>query len=152
MVKIFTNTKISLIINKETRDRVLEQKIPDLLPLVRLFCRIKFAGAELSEIAMLDTGAHISLIPFYLWKKLDTQVVAEHVMKGAIPDKSIPVNVGYVKARIIDGEGNISKEIRFLSYLAFTNNVPLILGMRDLLEKFDIHILFSQNKAYLEET
>ena len=86
-----------------------------------------------------------------MWKNLDVDVVAEHYMIGAVPGKRIPVDVGYVKARLIDKEGNESKEITFLSYLAFTNKVSLLMGIRDLLEMFDIHVNFSKDEAYLEE-
>lgn len=105
----------------------------------------------MSETAIVDTGAHISVLPFFIWKELDAEILAEHYMSGVVPDKKIPVNVGYLKARLIDEIGNESKEIRFLSYLAFTNKVNLLLGMRDLLERFDMHINFNRNEAYLQE-
>jgi len=149
VVKI--STIINIEINRTIRDIELENKIPNLKPLVRLFSKIKFNGSEIPEDGLIDTGAHISVIPFYIWKKLNVDVVAEHKMSGAVPDKILPVNVGYVKGKFIDEYGNESKEIRFLSYLTFTNKVPIILGIRDLLEKFDLCILFSQNKAYIEE-
>ena len=146
--------KISIKINIEIRkikDSKLENKIPELKPALRLFTGIKFPELEVPEDALIDTGAHISVIPFYIWKKLNIQIIAEHETSGLVPDRNIPVNVGYVKAKLIDEDGNASKEIKFLSYLAFTSKIPLILGMRDFLEKFNLHVLFSQNKAYLEE-
>ena len=148
---VIISTKIDLEINRETRDIELEKKIPDLLPLIRIFSKIKFPELEIPEDALIDTGAHISILPLYLWKNLNVEIITEHKTGGIVPDKNIPVNVGYVKANIIDESGNISRDIKFLSYLAFTNKIPLILGMRDLLEKFELHVLFSQNKAYLEE-
>ena len=143
--------KIELEINRETRDMELEKKIPDLKPLIRIFSKIKFPELETPEDALIDTGAHISILPFYLWKKLNVKIIAEHETSGVVPDISIPVSVGYVTANIIDEHGNISNDVRFLSYLAHTSKVPLILGMRDVVEKFNLNILFSQNKAYLEE-
>lgn len=77
--------------------------------------------------------------------------MAEHWVSGVIPGKRLPVNVGYVDCKLIDQFGNETKDIKFLAYLAFTNKVSLLLGMRDLLEMFDMHINFSKNKAYLEE-
>lgn len=143
--------KINLEINRETRDRELELKIHGLKPIIRIFCKIKFEELDMPEDALVDTGAHISLMPFQIWKNLDVNRLTEHHMKGVVPDMDMPVNIGYVKARIIDKSGNESREIKFLSYLAFTNKVPLIFGMRDLMEKFDLHVLFSQSRAYLEE-
>ncbi|MBI2105554.1 hypothetical protein HYT56_01820 [Candidatus Woesearchaeota archaeon] len=148
---VIISTKIDLEINKETRDIDLEKKIHNLRPLIRIFSKIKFPELEIPEDALIDTGAHISILPLYLWKKLNVEIIAEHKTSGIVPNENIPVSVGYVKANIIDESGDISKDIKFLSYLAFTNKIPLILGMRDLLEKFNLHILFSQNKAYLEE-
>lgn len=143
--------KINLWVNRTIRDLEMEEKIPGLKPLIRIECEVLFSGKDVSETAIVDTGAHISLLPFQIWKDLDVDVIAEHHMSGVVPDKKVPVDVGYVKARLIDEKGNESKEIRFLSYLAFTNKVALLLGMRDLLERFDMHINFSGNEAYIEE-
>jgi len=148
VVKISTEIGIEII---RVKDIELEKKIPKLKPALRFFCKIKFPELENPEDALVDTGAHISLIPFQTWKSINVEIVTEHSMKGVVPDKDISVNVGFVKAKLIDRDDSESKEIKFLSYLAFTNKVPLILGMRDLLEQFDLHILLSQNKAYLKE-
>ena len=148
---VIISIKIGLEINRETRDVELEKKILYLKPLIRIFSKIKFPELETPEDALIDTGAHISILPLYLWKKLNVKIIAEHKTSGIVPDMSIPVKVGYITANIIDENGNFSKEIKFLSYLAITNKIPIILGMRDLLEKFTIHISFSKNEAYLEE-
>jgi|TARA_B100000315_G_C14472507_1_gene539044 predicted aspartyl protease len=148
VVKIFT--QINVNINRESRDRKLELSIPNLKPIIRIFCKIKFESLSTTEDAIIDTGAHISVIPYEVWSNMDVKIETNHIMKGAIPGKEMPVKVGYVKAKLVD-ENNKSRDISFLSYLALTNKVPLILGMRDLLEKFDLHILFSENKSYLEQ-
>ena len=148
---VIISIKINLEINREIRDKELELKIIGFKPLIRIFGKIKFQNLGLPEDTLIDTGAHISLIPFQLWKDLDVRVIAQHHMGGVVPEKNIPVNVGYIKAKIVDEEENSTDEIEFLSYLALTNKVPLILGMRDLLERFDIHILFSEDKTYLEK-
>jgi len=148
VVRISTRIQIEII---KIKDVELVRKIPEVPPALRLFCKIKFPEIENPQDALIDTGAHISLIPLQTWENLNVKKVAEHTMKGIIPDKNVPVSVGYVKAKLIDKYGSASKEITFLSYLSSTNKVPLIAGIRDLLERFDLHVLFSQNKAYLEE-
>ena len=148
---VIISIKINLEINREIRDKELELKIIGFKPLIRIFGKIKFQNLGLPEDTLIDTGAHISLIPFQLWKDLDVRIIAQHHMGGVVPEKNIPVNVGYIKAKIVDEEGNSTDEIKFPSYLALTNKVPLILGMRDFLERFDLHILFSEDKAYLEK-
>ena len=148
---VIISIKINLEINREIRDKELELKITNFKPLIRIFGKIKFQNLGLPEDVIIDTGAHISLIPFQLWKDLDVHIIAQHHMGGVVPEKNIPVNVGYIKAKIVDEEENSTDELEFLSYLALTSKVPLILGMRDLLEKFDLYILFSKDKAYLEK-
>ena len=148
---VIISIKIELEINRELRDKELELKITNFKPLIRIFGKIKFQNLGLPEDVIIDTGAHISLIPFQLWKDLDVHIIAQHHMGGVVPEKNIPVNVGYIKAKIVDEEENSTDELEFLSYLALTSKVPLILGMRDLLEKFDLYILFSKDKAYLEK-
>ena len=148
---VIISIKINLEINREIRDKELELKITNFKPLIRIFGKIKFQNLGLPEDVIIDTGAHISLIPFQLWKDLDVHIIAQHHMGGVVPEKNIPVNVGYIKAKIVDEEENSTDELEFLSYLALTSKIPLILGMRDLLEKFDLYILFSKDKAYLEK-
>jgi len=104
--------RIILQIDRTIRDIELEKKIPDLKPLIRIECEVLFSGMDVSETAIVDTGAHISLLPFQIWKDLNVDVIAEHYMSGVVPDKKIPVDVGYVKARLIDEFGNESKEIQ----------------------------------------
>jgi hypothetical protein len=142
--------KINLRIDR-IRDRELENKIPGLKPSVRIKCNLLLEGAEMPETAIVDTGAHTSIIPFRFWRNLNVEILAEHYTAGIVPGKKIPVNVGYITGKLVDSEGNESKEIHFLSYLSFTNKVTLLLGMRDLLEKFDLHLKFSENKAWLDE-
>lgn len=146
MVRISTRIDIEIA---RIRDEELERKIA-IKPSIRLITQIKFPELEVPEDAILDTGAHISVIPLQIWKRLDTKILVKHKMKGIVPDHEIPVNVGYVKAKIVDRRGNESTEMRFLSCLAFTNKIPLILGLRDMLENFDIHIKFSSEEAFLE--
>ena len=146
MVRI--STKISLWIDRETRDLELEKKIPDLKPIMRLKGAMLFTGKDVPDIAIIDTGAHISLIPFQTWEGLNVDVIAEHCTAGVVPGETMPVKVGYVKATLLDEFGNESKEIRFL---ALTNNVNLLLGVRDILERFTLHVDFVNDEVYLQE-
>lgn len=143
--------RINLWVDRTTRDLELEKKIPNLKPVIRIKGSIIFSGTETPRIAIIDTGAHVSLIPFRFWKDLNIEILAEHYISGVVPDKEMPVNVSYVVGRLIDRKGNESKSTRFLSYLAFTNKVNLLFGMRDLLEKFDFYLKFSNDEVWLEE-
>ena len=115
MVRI--STRISIEIAK-IRDEELEKKI-SIKPSMRLIAQIKFPEIDMPEDAIVDTGAHISVIPLQIWKRLNTQILVKHKMRGIVPEHEILVNVGYVKAKLIDRKGNESDVMRFLSYLAF---------------------------------
>ncbi|ODS41560.1 MAG: hypothetical protein A7315_01440 [Candidatus Altiarchaeales archaeon WOR_SM1_79] len=143
--------EINLLIDRSRRDEELEKKIPLLKPVIRIKCGFLFEGTEIPRIAIVDTGAHTSVIPFRFWRNMNVEILAKHYTAGIVPGKKIPVNVGYIIGKLVDSEGNESKEIQFLSYLSFTNKITLLLGMRDLLEKFDLHLKFSENKAWLKE-
>jgi len=50
----------------------------------------------------------------------------------------------------VDAENNQSEELEILSYLALTNKIPLIIGFKDVLENFDMHLNFKAKSAYLQ--
>ena len=141
-----------LWIDRETRDIELEKKIPNLKPMMRLKGAVRFTGKDVPDIAIIDTGAHISLLPFQTWEELDVGVVAKHRTAGVVPGETMQVKVGYVKATLLDEFGNESKEIRFLAYLALTNGVNLLLGIRGVLDQFTLHVDFVNDGAYLQES
>ena len=44
-----------------------------------------------------------------------------------------------------------SSELEIHAYLAMTDEVPLIVGFKDLLAKFRVCFDYSENEAYVEE-
>lgn len=64
---------------------------------------------------------------------------------------SIPVDIGKITCIIVDDSGNQTKELNIFAFLAQTDKIPLILGFKDLLEKFNFVFNFNKNIAYLEE-
>ena len=122
--------------------------------LIRLSILIQFktkSGWGKPYEAILDTGAHTSVIPEYIWKGIDVEEKADHRVQGIIPKKecSLPVTVGIVKGRLFDEELNCTKEIGFYAYCAFDDGVPLILGFKDLLDKFPVYFDIKSDEAYL---
>ncbi|MEM4298544.1 MAG: hypothetical protein QW815_09285 [Nitrososphaerota archaeon] len=53
-------------------------------------------------------------------------------------------------AVFLDKLGNRTKQIMFRAYLAPTDEIPIVLGFKDLLEKFQVCFNFSEKKSYLE--
>ncbi len=74
-------TQISIWIDKTTRDKELEKKVPDLKPIIRIRGDIMFKGQEESDIAIIDTGAHISLIPFFIVQESTIKNIARFMKK-----------------------------------------------------------------------
>lgn len=60
------------------------------------------------------------------------------------------MKIGSVTGVIIDGEGNVTDELAFRAYLASTDEIPIVLGFKDLLEKFEVCFNFPQRRAYIE--
>ncbi len=133
----------------------LLKKIPDYGILLRIICWIQFKKAEgWTKLfpAIVDTGAHTSLIPLSLWQGLKTEIISDHYVRGLVPkpECKIDVKVGWVTGRIADEKGNLTPEIKFRAFLALTDNIPLIVGFKDLLEKYLIHIDPTANQAFIE--
>jgi len=86
-------------------------KIPDYGVLLRIVCWIWFRKAEgwtRLFLAIVDTGAHTSLIPLSLWRELKTEIISDHYVRGLVPkpECKIDVKVGWVVGKIVNEEGN----------------------------------------------
>ncbi len=61
----------------------------------------------------------------------------------------MPVDIGMINGMILDRFGN-AKECRFMAFLAPTNRVPLIIGIKDLLENFNLNFKMKNEKCFIE--
>jgi hypothetical protein len=124
--------------------------------LIRLSILIQFkmetGWSELYE-AIIDTGAHTSVIPKYIWEESYTEEKADHSVQGIVPKKecSLPVKVSTVRGILFDDELNHTNEVEFYAYCALDDKVPLILGFKGLLDRFAIYFNIGTEIAYLEE-
>lgn len=136
------------------RELKVEDKIKDRVEMIRLFCDVKFRtrdGWSTSYSAIVDTGAPISVIPFQIWTDSEAQLITDHKIRGVVPKEecTLPVLVGRVNCILVDRE-NFSKERRLLVYLALTNEIPLILGFKDLLSAFELSFSYPDH-AWVRE-
>ena len=131
---------------------------PDLadidIGIIRLFCEVAFVsrdGYTDSYSAILDTGAPVSVIPFHIWSMSEVRTIKEYSVSGIVPKKecSFPVTVGEVSCILLD-EKQSTNNIKVKSYLAHTDDIPLIIGFKDLLDSFGFYFNFRENIAYLE--
>jgi hypothetical protein len=122
------------------KDPSLRKKVKDL-DIIRLKCVVQFerkdGGIELRD-AIVDTGAYVSLIPLSIWKHLLVEKVAPHEVKGlsSKPECSIPVTIGRVGCSLVDEYGNRTGKMKIYAYLSSIDEVPTIIGFKDLLDRF----------------
>lgn len=91
------------------------------------------------------------MLPLSLWQELDVKIISDHYVRGLVPKKEckIDVKIGWVTGKIVD-EGNAAPETRFRAFLALVDNIPLIVGFKDLLEKYHIDIDAATGKAFIK--
>ncbi|RLG25866.1 hypothetical protein DRN76_02165 [Methanosarcinales archaeon] len=135
------------------KDEDLEDLIPGYGTLLRVMAKVRFKtpfGYTKPYDAVVDTGAHTSLLPLEIWQDLETKILADYEVRGVAPkpECKVDVKVSKIKCVVFDELGN-QKGFEIFAYLASVGDIPLILGFKDLLEKLDLHIEFSENKAWL---
>ncbi|MBM3236972.1 hypothetical protein FJZ31_11835 [Candidatus Poribacteria bacterium] len=101
--------------------------------------------------AILDTGAHATLIPFKIWSECLVNFTADYVVRGIVPKEEcfLPVMIGDISCVLVDRERQ-SEEFKISAYLALTNDVPFVIGFWDLLEKFKLCMDYRKKESYLE--
>jgi hypothetical protein len=105
------------------------------------------------EIALLDTGAPMSVLPSPLWKNITYEKIADYEIKGIVPKKEykIPAIIAEISCFICDRSGSESSEIKTNAFLVRSESVPLIIGFRNLLSKFKVCFDYDENTAFLKE-
>lgn len=134
-------------------DQELHQKIYGRSKVIRIHCMVRFKTKEgFTEPypAIIDTGAHTSLIPLKIWVSAWHEVLGVHYLKGLVPGAKLDVKVGEIKAILVDLL-NVSKEYKFLCFFSPNDKTPLILGFKELLSEFKLIVDYSQNLVRLEE-
>ncbi len=86
-----------------------------------------------------------------MWEEIETEPLAEDIMRGIVPKEEcfLPVKIAELNGFLMDAKQE-SQPITFLSYLAPTDKIPLILGVESLLSKCTLYINFLQQKGYIE--
>lgn len=101
--------------------------------------------------AIVDTGAVVSLLPLAIWKQLDIKFIGYHVIKGIVKKDSclIPVKIGFLETKLIDESKNETPTFTSIVYCADSNEVPIIFGIKDALDNFNIEINLKRKQGYL---
>ena len=93
-------------------DEELYQKLHSRSKVIRIYCLVRFKikdGFTEPYPAIIDTGAHTSLLPLQVWEFLPHRILGDHYVAGLVPGTKLDVKVGEVKAVFVDLVNN-SKE------------------------------------------
>ncbi|MFQ6063386.1 MAG: hypothetical protein ACE5J9_09480 [Methanosarcinales archaeon] len=147
------STKVKLYFYEKINQE-LDYKIPQNGSIIKLTAGICFKTKNDwtdPYFGIVDTGAHISVIPRRIWSKSEVKVFAEHSMRGVVPLKecTVPVLVGEIQAKLIDSEENSTRKFTMPSYFALTNKIPLLIGFKKVIECFELYCNYPKKEAYV---
>ncbi|MBI4257719.1 MAG: hypothetical protein HY619_02075 [Thaumarchaeota archaeon] len=77
-------------------DLELLKRIPDYDGLLRLIASAIFKSpSEWTEPqdAIVDTGAHTSILPKWLWTRIEKRVITSYYVRGLVPDPKCQMKV-----------------------------------------------------------
>ena len=141
----------------ETIHVPLESGVGSLI-VIRLKCLVSFLkqDGKWSKLhaAIIDTGAHTSVLPEKVWKVADRKVILDYELRGINPkpECAIPAQLAEITCVLHDYWGNYSGDLLMPSLLAQSNEVPLILGFAGLLSRFEVRFNYQAESAYLLPT
>lgn len=108
---------------------------------------------SIDSVAIVDTGAPLSLIPASMWRDIDRQILGS-VMAGGVAEKpecKFPADLAIVHLALSDGRASLGP-FRVHALLAHNDKVPALLGFADVLEHLRITIDLSRDLALLESS
>lgn len=144
------STKIKLQIYRRSISELAEMDVQG----VRILCAVLFKtddGYTEAKWAIIDTGSALSIIPQSVWKRCSVQTYKDYEIRGLVPKEECSqwVCFGEITCRLFD-EHHVTGPIVMKADLAYTDDVPIILGFKDLLEEISIYIACKKDVAYLE--
>lgn len=134
-------------------DQELYEKLHRRSKAIRAYCLVRFktaTGFTKPYPAIIDTGAHTSLLPLEVWNLVQYEILGEHYVAGLVPSTKLDVKVGELSLIFVDLL-NTSKEYKFLCFLSPSDRIPLILGFKELLSEFKLVVDYPRNVVWLEE-
>ncbi len=103
------------------------------------------------EPGIVDTGATVSLFPARTWRAADCQIIGDVQVGGVIPldQCRIRAKLARVSCALSDGTTLIGP-FNIHAYLAESDEVPLLLGVSDLIESGTLLVSMAKNQATFE--
>ncbi len=124
--------------------------------IIRLKCGVQFRkknGWTQPYSAIIDTGAHTSVIPLSLWKELSYVPKGKHKIFGLSKKEecSLVGELAEIALIFVDEEGIQTTELNARAFLADTDQIPIILGFNGILEQLHVTFEYTKNTAYVED-
>jgi len=137
----YTEPKLSKLIS--------DYKVIRIKGLVRILRHSKLSDPYR---AIIDTGAHMSVVPFYIWKDAKIERLGHYEVSGLStkPECKIPGVIGKIWLLIQDRCGNKTDLQAVHACLVLTDEVPFIIGFKDLLSRFNVCFNYEKGEAYIE--
>jgi len=133
----FEENRIHPTIAEEIRKQLnLDFGFVTSIPILARF--LKADGTWRTVEMIFDTGAGISLLPRHVGEEIGIKKYVNHKLTGISKREEclVPVKISRVKAKLIDSEGNMSPEFEIWVAFADRDDVPSVLGMKDIIDKF----------------
>ncbi len=108
----------------------------------RIFASINLFNSGLEVVysteGIIDTGAAISIFPGEIFKELQVKKYETHTMWGIINKKEchIVVDIAELFIQLIDINELESQKIKVLAGFTRQTKVPILIGMKSILEKY----------------
>ena len=145
----YTTNKINLYFKEVAFSEYIDLDINAIRLCVNLIfkCNKKFTD---SYRFIVDTGAPLSLVPPYIWKDCDTRIIRPSQITGVVPlpECSLPVTLAEIVCKLVD-QNSESREFKIKAHLAHTDEVPMIVGFKDLLDCMKLEMDYKNKSACL---
>jgi hypothetical protein len=104
-------------------------------------------GALEPHIAIIDTGAEISLFPIAWLKNAEHKILDNEILieQAGIAKQSFKAIEAEVIIRLEDLQGNTSPELRIRAWFADTDKI--IIGFQDILDRATLYADFRQSRT-----
>lgn len=124
------------------------------LEATRLVAHITFRGAAAwtaYQPGIVDTGAAVSLLPAQVWRDVENETIGEVRIGGVIAREQyrISARLATLTCALSDGVELIGP-LTIRAYLADSNDVPLLLGVCDLIENGELTVAIKKQHAIFE--
>ncbi len=121
---------------------------------IRITARVALrtaGGWTTFQHGIVDTGAPVSLIPRELWRPAEQQIIGDIRVGGLVPLDScrVPARLARVSCVLSDGTTLIGP-FNIHAYLAESDEVPLLLGVSDLIESGTLLVRMGHGEATFE--